>query len=419
MLKKKISDLFKTGFFHIFGSSVISKMLSFAGGILLVRILSKPEYGIYTYAWNIYSIILIFSGFGMDSAALQLSSEHSSDTQSVKKYCGYSTRFGLRFNILLCLTILLIGAFARLKIEEARGLLLMTCLLPPLQHMSAMFAIYLRSQKNNQRYSKLMIISSAVFFAASVTSALILGRSGIVLGSYISLVTSLIICFAVYRIRFSDDDIPTEEKSVIKRIAFISMLNNGLSQLLYLLDIFVLGIVDPQETLLASYKVATIIPTALSFIPASLVTYIYPYFAEHKDDGKWCLKAYRKMITAFGAFNLFVSAFLFAFAPIIIRLLFGEQYSDCVTVFRMLSVNYFFSGTFRIVSGNLLVTQRKLKFNLLTAITSSVCNIVFDYFFITKWGSVGAAAATMGVVFISAVMSTTYLIFTLKAKAKD
>ena len=62
------------------------------------------------------------------------------------------------------------------------------------------------------------------------------------------------------------------------------MVINALSQLLYLLDLFVIGIVDPQETIIASYKVATVIPTALIFIPNSLVIYIYPYFAEHKDD---------------------------------------------------------------------------------------------------------------------------------------
>ena len=38
--------LFSTGFFHIFGSNVINKILSFASGILLVRILTKSEYGI-------------------------------------------------------------------------------------------------------------------------------------------------------------------------------------------------------------------------------------------------------------------------------------------------------------------------------------------------------------------------------------
>lgn len=51
------NKLFKTGFFHIFGSSVINKIVTFASGIILVRILSKEEYGVYTYAENLLSFL--------------------------------------------------------------------------------------------------------------------------------------------------------------------------------------------------------------------------------------------------------------------------------------------------------------------------------------------------------------------------
>ena len=83
-----------------------------------------------------------------------------------------------------------------------------------------------------------------------------------------------------------------------------------------------------------------------------------------------------------GSLNLVISVLLFAFAPVIIRLLYGEQYMDSVYIFRILSINYFFSGTFRIISGNLLVTQRKLKFNFFVALVSGTINAIADYFFV-------------------------------------
>jgi O-antigen/teichoic acid export membrane protein len=183
--------------------------------------------------------------------------------------------------------------------------------------------------------------------------------------------------------------------------------------------VFVLGIVDPQETILASYKVATTIPTALSFIPIALVTYLYPFFAEHKDDGKWCLNRYRQTIIGIGCLNLALSAILFAGAPLIVRIIFGAQYSDAVPVFRILAVNYFVSGTFRTISGNLLVTQRKLQFNLVVAIVSSLINVIADYFFIQWWGSVGAAYATLLVVTVSSILSTSCLVLTFRKKAQE
>ena len=418
-VKGKLGKLFKTGFFHIFGSGAVNKIIAFMSSIVLVRILTKTEYGIFTYAWNKYSIVILLSGLGIESGMLQLASEHSGDSDYALKVTNYSTRFGLKINILLAFVLICIGLFFPLKLPEGRYLLCALSLLPILQLMSGMTSCYLRSQKRNQEYSKLAVISTVLVFAISAGCAFFLREMGLVIGHYAGAVAVLLIGRYVYRVRLLDKHTGdlNEEKNDLLKISIISMVNNGLSQLMYLLDVFVLGIVDPQETILASYKVATIIPTALTFIPLSLITYLYPYYAEHRNDGQWCLAHYKKILLAMGMFNLVVSALMFTFAPFIIRVLFGADYLDAVAVFRILSLNYFFSGTFRILSGNLLVTQRKLKFNLLVAIVSSTVNIVADYFLIQWWGSVGAAAATLSVVLISSVMSTTYLVYTFKKQA--
>lgn len=54
-IKTLVSKLRASGFFHVFGSTVINKIVVFASGLILVRILSKADYGVYTYANNIYS----------------------------------------------------------------------------------------------------------------------------------------------------------------------------------------------------------------------------------------------------------------------------------------------------------------------------------------------------------------------------
>ena len=119
-----------------------------------------------------------------------------------------------------------------------------------------------------------------------------------------------------------------------------------------------------------------------------------------------------------GGLNLFISATMFIGAPLIVKLLFGVEYLDCVPIFRLLSVNYFFSGTFRILSGNLLVTQRKLKFNLIVAVIACSVNIIADYFFIQWWGAIGAAIATCSVVLLTSIMNTVYLVYTFRKNAK-
>lgn len=414
----KIKTLFRTGFFHIFGSSVINKIIAFLSSIVLIRILTKVEYGTFTYAWNIYSIVLIFNGMGIESGTLQLASEHSGDTDYANKVSGFGTRFGLRFNSILVIILLGIGLFAPLKIKAGRPLLCALCLLPIFQLLYNLTSSYLRAQKRNKEYAKLQVTNTILVFVVSAGCAFLFREMGMVVGHYIAYIVAYLVGLFVFRVPLLKNNAEGvgDEKKALLKISFISMLNNGLSQLMYLLDVFVLGIVDPQETILASYKVATMIPAALTFIPLSLITYLYPYFAEHKNDGKWCLNRYKQIVFGLGGFNLLLSAVLFFAAPLIIRILFGEQYLDAMPIFRLLAVNYFFSGTFRILSGNLLVTQRKLKFNLFVAVVSSLTNVLADYFFIQWWGSMGAALATMLVVLVSSILSTSYLIHTFRQK---
>lgn len=416
----KIKTLFQTGFFHIFGSGVINKIITFLSSIVLVRILTKQEYGLFTYAWNIYSIILILNGMGIESGTLQLSSEKSGEREYTQAVFKYGAVFGIKFDVLLVFLILTVGLFAPLKFEQSRNLLCLLCLLPVAQLLYQLTTSYLRAQKRNQEYARLTIVNTFLIFAMAAICAYIFREKGLVIGYYVAYIGSFLFGVVLYRLNFfkSNKTLSQEDRSALLKISAITMVNNGLSQLMYLLDVFVLGIVDPQETILASYKVATMIPTALSFIPLALVTYLYPYFAEHHDDGKWCLNRYKQILVGLGGFNLLLSTFLFITAPIIITIIFGKQYLDAVPVFRILSLNYFVSGTFRILSGNLLVTQRKLKFNLFVAIVSGLTNIIANFFFIQWWGAIGAAIATVLVVIVSSVLSTTYLIITFNKSAQ-
>lgn len=420
MKNKSIKQLFQTGFFHIFGSSTLNKIVAFLSSVVLVRILSKAEYGVFTYAWNIYSIVLLLNGFGMESGILQLCSEKGGDRVYMNSITRYGLRFGLIADTLLAVVLLGIGLFAPLKVQGSGDLLMLLCLLPMVQLIYNIITSRLRSEKRNQEYARLTLFNTVAVFLLTAGAAFLFRQTGMVVGYYAAYTASILLALKTRSFRL--EQAPTlerSEKKALLSIGLVSMCNTGLSQLMYLLDVFVLGIVDPQETLLASYKVATLIPSALPFIPLSLIVYLYPYFAEHRGDREWCLKRYKQVLLGLGCVNAVISAALFLLAPWIVHLLFGKQYLDAVPVFRILSVNYFVSGTFRILSGNLLVTQRKLKFNLLVAIISSSANIAADFLFIRWWGSVGAALATVLVTLISSILSTSYLVYTFKKAPKS
>ena len=132
----------------------------------------------------------------------------------------------------------------------------------------------------------------------------------------------------------------------------------------------------------------------------------------NKDNKQWVTRNFERVIVFLGLFNVIIALGMFVFAPFIISLVFGEQYLDAVGPFRILCISYVFSGTFRTISGNLLVTQRKLKFNLFVSIVSSGLNTALNYFMIKSYGSEGAAWATLITAVFCAILCTSYLMYT-------
>ena len=138
-----IKKLKEKGFFHIFGSSTINKIIGFASTWVIVRIVSKPEYGVYSYAYNLYSFFLILSGFGIMSAFLQLGSETTDDNIRTRLY-KYSLKFGLIVNIVLAIIIALTGLFIPMRFDNAGYLLALMAGLPIVVLVNELQLIYLR-----------------------------------------------------------------------------------------------------------------------------------------------------------------------------------------------------------------------------------------------------------------------------------
>lgn len=420
-LKEKLLSAFQklksTGFFFIFGSSTLNKIIGFASSWIIVRIISKPEYGVYTHAYNIYGFIMLLNGFGIASAVLQLGSEAKTESEKRKVY-GYGMRVGIAVDLALALVILLVACFVPLKFEGANTLLLMMVLLPVVTIVTELELMFFRINLQNRQFAISSTLNSVAVLVFSCAFALLLKAPGLVVAGYASHLFTALLINRVFHVPLRTEKVCLEasEKKTVFSIASISMVNNGLSHLMYLLDIFVIGQILADSEVIASYKVATNIPTALQFIPTALLIFAYPHFAKNKDNKAWVLRNYKQIVVWFGLFNAAIAAALFVIARPLISFVFGVQYLDAVMPFRILCVSYFFSATFRAVSGALLVTQRQLKFNLFLSIFAGFLNTVLNIIMIQAMQANGAAVATLITTAVCGIVSTFYFVFYVRRK---
>lgn len=414
-LRSLLSNLLKSGFFHIFGSNTINQIVNFAHGILIVRVMSRSDYGIYGYALSIFQFFLLLSGFGMVSAIMQLASECADDAEKAKSLLQYSYRFGLKFNTILSVLILLTSLFIQLPIQGSNVLLGMMFLLPILLVFKDLQIVWLRVNLKNREFSAVNTTNAVIFSASTILGALAFRSVGIIISHYLVAAFMIILLWKHYHIPFIGPGQPLtgKDKKDLFQIAGVFTINDALSQVLGLVGLLFLGMYVQDMNTIASFKVATTIPLALNFIPSALVVYVYPHFARHKDDINWVKEKYSQMILFVIIGNLLITLGGVVLAEPIIRIMFGNTYIDSIHSFRILMWSYFFSGTFRTISGNLLVSQRVVKFNLVIGFIGALTSIVFNITLIPVYGAVGAAYAQLITSIVTGLIATSALIITI------
>ncbi len=423
MVKQNLGKLLRKGFFHVLFLGGFSKIIQFISNIVMVRILSKEDFGLMSYVQNILSLLLLLNGGGSVSGFLQYGSE---STDSVKQYSlfKYGMYRGLVFSFLVSVLILGIALIVPLKVKLANELLVWLLFYPPLIFVFSMITLVFRVSLNNNKYVYISIFSSVVLLLFSVWGACVNGVWGVFQFKYAGYIIS--VGLGLYWVstyfhsmnccRAKSDSLCEREKKSFNHYSWYSLATNVISQLLYIIDILLIGEIVTDRKVIASYKVATTIPFSLIIIPLSVMVFAYPYFARRNSNKIWIKKSYLKILSGLALFNLGITVLLFIFARFTILVIFGIKYVDAVIVFRILIIGYFISGTFRIPAGNILASMRKVKFGLYTSVFAGIINIVLDIFMIKQMGSIGAAISTVTIFLITSMLNVGYLFYCLKEK---
>lgn len=413
------NKLLNMGFFHIVSSNILKNLLVFLAGIIIIRVIEKNDYGAYIYANNILSYFMLFSGLGITSAVFQICCENQNRPKYALGIFSYGAKCGYVINIMISLLILTYAFLGGGMFESSRSYLLVMSFLPVLSIGYNLATVYFRYKLENIVYSYIVMIYAVCSCLSMIVGAYYFGAWGLIISNYLA----PLVCILFSKrsgFYFSKEviNIQREIKIDIWKLAIMSMMTNAISNIMYMIDISMIGEYIQDEEAIASYKVATTLPTSMLFISSSVVTFIYPHFAAHINDVSWTIKNVKKIMIAMSIFFFVICTFFIFYAEVIMTLVFGKQYADAVYIFQILMAGLFFQGTFRIIIGNLLVAQRAIGFNLIESVLSGIINILADYYLIFEYKVPGIAFATVLVMIFSSSIITLYYGYLLRQKSK-
>jgi len=186
----------------------------------------------------------------------------------------------------------------------------------------------------------------------------------------------------------------------------------GLSAMIGILSlnldkILVSSMCDPEE--FAVYINGAFEIPLISIITGSIISVLLPEFTAlyQKEKFEQILQLWRRAMIKSALLIFPVMVFLFALAPEVIHVLFSAKYSESVYPFRI----YLLALPLRITHfGSIFMAAGKNHLVVYRTVCDLVINLILSIILIQIFGSVGAAIATVCVMYLWALMYTLFYI---------
>ena len=404
----KVRKMYDTGALHITMGTFLTKFVAFFGSIVVVRLLSKEDYGVMGYVENIYSYALILAALGMSNAVLRYLVIAENDREK-KQYFDYIIKRSILINFFISL-ILAFGCQI-IPIPEnysaTRYLLPILALLLPFQDLLNDDLYTIRACFKNKLYAWTAFLSAAALIAGRIIGAKIAGVEGVLWSRVIiNAAVAIVGFYFVKNTLIVNEKVPElnkEKKRIIDKYSFQYMITNGLWAIFMLNDKFLLGLLMNDPVGLADYNVASVLPGNLSIFAMAIGTFVGPYFTKNEKNYEWIRKNYKR-VTLLSAVVVGGVAFTIGIlGKPLIRLIYGEQYLNVAMLMNVLLVGAFFNSGLRFTVANLLAAMGEVKYNMFISGIGVFLQIALDFLLIPQMGVMAVAISNCIVLFMMTV----------------
>lgn len=418
----KIADFIKNFFSrkgkHVFLALFAEKTASMLLVLFATNMLSKEVYGAIAYANSTLTFIIPFVGFGIHQGLVRYGA--ISKSQQEKKYLfNIALKRGVLFSLLLIALVLLLSPFTTFKLTSS---LVYLCILSA--QILSLFVleivkIYARLIRRNKLFSRIVIINSLVLLSIGTGLTYCFGGIGYVVA--LVMVPLLIGVSFIVSLELTSYNKNIQSKIVFKDFMLYGLytsFSGVLSQLLYAVDILLIGNILQNENSIAEYKIATILPFSLLFLPIVFMTTDFVYLAKKGEDDRQYLKGYYlNYLKIFTVISFFVISVFFFFESDLYRV-FGDSYSDEKHLMLIFAFGAVGGLMFRVPLGNILSAVGLVKANTYVVLLTFLLNITLSYYFLLRFGVVGAALCTSFLMWFSGGLNLFVFLRFLKSSKK-
>lgn len=395
-IKGKLSKLYSTGALHITAGTFATKFVAFFGSIVVIKLMSKEEYGLMGYVENIYSYAFLLASLGLSFAILRYL-VITDDPVEKKQYFSYILKRSISINIIIAVFLCLFSLVFMFPENYARAkyLVPVVALLLPFQDLLNEDLYTVRAFFKNKFYAYAAFVSSAVLIVGRIVGAFVAGVDGVlwsrVLFNALFAVIGLFYISKKFFIKEKVPQLPRAKRSIVNTYSIQYMITNGFWALFMLNDIFLIGTLLNDPAILADYKVAYVFPGNISIFAAAIGIFVAPYFTKNEKNKPWIRKNFKKVFILSTVVVGTVALIIGVFGSFFISLISDEQYLNTLGLMRVLLVAAFLNSGVRFTIANLLAAMGEIRYNMIVSVSGILIQVVLDIVLIPNYGVMAVA----------------------------
>lgn len=402
-LKDFLRSFFNNSGHYVFLSFLIAKICGFIGSLLVIRLLPENEFGVLSIVISVLTIFLPFTGFGSGQSLMRFGSI-SSDEDEKRKISSYFFFKGMLFQIILVILFLSASLFYFKKYDEIFIIFIFCAIrLGGFYFVNHIQAFY-RITGKNQTFAKINNVVNIGGLLLIVILTYLFKFYGYLIAITITPYLSLLwLKKDIYSLR---KFIPENCKEMW-RYGVFTAATSLISETLFSLDILLLGFLM-NESAVANYRVAILIPSNITFLAVSFLQSDFPILSKNYQNKSFLTAYVVNFHKIFLPICAVIFIFFYLFNSYILQFFFGKTYEDNSTLLMILLIGFNVGMLTRNLYGNLLPAVGKIEINTWVSIASLIFLTGLAYILIPSYGIVGMGIAMTSTLLISGFA---YLLF--------
>ena len=392
---------------YVFLATILGRVLSFIASWIALKFIENDALGVVLFAYNIILFVIPISGFGLHQSLIRFGALAKSSEEK-DSILAYVFKKGIIACLVLIAIVISISLFINFKFENTLFyvVLLSFTIIP--SYLLEIIRAQFRLQHNNKSFAFTEGVQSIIL----LLSVLVLSSLYKELGYAIALLLTPLLTSIIFFKSLNINNLIYKKTKVINfqfwKYGFFASLSNVVTQLLFVIDILLIGFILSNTEMVTNYRYVSIIPFSLLFLPRVFIATDFVAFTEKIYDAQYIFKYIKSYVLFFTVVSLLILLFSWLFSVQILGLLDKEftQFSD---TFIILMIGVCGIFILRGLFGNLLSSIGKAHLNYYIATLALVINICANFYLIPKYGIKGAAITSAILMWFTGLLS--YLLF--------